>query len=381
MKLEDMPLGTTIERTTGGEMWLVPFELRGNLPVLEAKLGNWRGPVLYDTGAAKTVIDYTFADYMSTDIIDCMNERANGVAGSVSIDHQARVDIHVLGYTFKAAKVYLMDSIPAFKKGTFHAIIGGDLIRKMPPITPDYVMMRMKVPKLRIHTSPEASLINVQVLDKQLRDHECAAAIHNSGYVNLTGEIWVKKPESIQQEQVIRRPIPPPRPSLLRKRIQLQTDTDLNETIYQNEMIMNPNCSQNICDYTRKTTKLNTDKCYFQDTCNHTCRSLSVNTNERCSQNTCDYTRNTTKYNQNWYNNYDTMNPAELQRHATKLLTQLTKSIQLTAENNSSNSVSEFEDKMRRAGKDVNLFEIDVGVAFNARQLARSWIEKLIRLM
>lgn len=88
-------------------------------------------------------------------------------------------------------------------------------------------MMRMKVPKLRIHTSPEACLISIQLLDKQLQTQELNQ--HQMGQIHIT--------RIEQKESNIQRPIPPPRPSLLRKRLQLQTGTDLNATIYQNDSL------------------------------------------------------------------------------------------------------------------------------------------------
>lgn len=100
----EMQPGTAIEQTSKGQAWLVPFTLRGNFPILDTKFGNWKGPVLYDTGSAKTFIDYTFAK-ISHLISTCLNEQAKGVAGSVPIDHQARVDIKLIEYTFRELKL------------------------------------------------------------------------------------------------------------------------------------------------------------------------------------------------------------------------------------------------------------------------------------
>ena len=116
----DMPPGTILEQSPEGETWVISFKLKGNLPVMQAQLGEWIGPVLFDTGSSKTVIDYKYSSEMSPNIRRCGNEKANGVSGSIMIEHQARVDVKAMGYTFQGIEVFLMDSVPAFRRGTFH---------------------------------------------------------------------------------------------------------------------------------------------------------------------------------------------------------------------------------------------------------------------
>ena len=116
---------------------------------------------------------------MSPNIRRCGNEKANGVSGSIMIEHQARVDVKAMGYTFQGIEVFLMDSVPAFRRGTFHAIIGGDIIKRLPEFRMNYATNRLKVPRLRIHTVPPHNNVNIQILENELSTQESAMETHN----------------------------------------------------------------------------------------------------------------------------------------------------------------------------------------------------------
>ena len=43
--------------------------------------------------------------------------------------------------------LYIMDTVPAFRKGIFEAIIGGDVLRQLPRMTFDYPNSTVRMPK------------------------------------------------------------------------------------------------------------------------------------------------------------------------------------------------------------------------------------------
>ena len=144
---DNMPTGTKIATIYEGDEWRIPIKTLGDITITEAQVGSWKGKVLLDTGSARSVIYANFAPYVAARIIKCNHERSNGVSGSVSIKFKIRTTIKLFCYEIRDMVLYVMDTVPAFRKGIFHAIIGGDVLRQLPRMTLDCENSMVRMPK------------------------------------------------------------------------------------------------------------------------------------------------------------------------------------------------------------------------------------------
>ena len=153
------------------------FDPQSGQPVIMAKIGNWTGLVLFDTGASITIMPTKFAQQVGGYKMCRKDKQACGISGSVSVPFIQYTSIEIWGHKLHHQTVYFTSESQAFEdeQQKYNAIIGTDIMSLLPPAVIDWqngsisILPRLSS-NLRAHHSSREILNEVQ--NKQ----------HESGY-------------------------------------------------------------------------------------------------------------------------------------------------------------------------------------------------------
>ena len=102
------------------------------LPIVEAKIGNWKGKVLLDTGATRSIIAEEITRQIGAPMFQNTNYTASGVNGRVNMRHQIQAPITLLEKTFGPFNLLVLKDVPTFRDTAFDALIGCDVLSHVP---------------------------------------------------------------------------------------------------------------------------------------------------------------------------------------------------------------------------------------------------------
>lgn len=126
------------------------FNPRATKPMATVKIGNWVGRAMIDTGSTKTLVTDKIINQIGLPIIRNLKvERVNTINGIAVFDRRIKGDIILLGYKIPSWEVTIANNSPAFNNNDFDAIIGAELLAKLPPMLLDIKNGRMNL----VHTS------------------------------------------------------------------------------------------------------------------------------------------------------------------------------------------------------------------------------------
>lgn len=115
------------------------FDPQSCQPVIMAKIGNWKGRVLIDTGSSTTMMSTKIAQQVGGYAVCCINEIACGISGSISVPFKQYTNIEIWGYRLHLHPVYFTSESQVLEDGhQFNAILGTDVMSLLPPAVIDW---------------------------------------------------------------------------------------------------------------------------------------------------------------------------------------------------------------------------------------------------
>ena len=116
------------------------FDPQSGQPVIMAKIGNWTGRILFDTGSGRTVMSTKFAQQVGGYKMRCIDEHAFGLSGSINLPFVQYTSIEICGYKLHNHPVYFTSESQAFEdeQQKCNAIIGTDIMSLLPPAVIDW---------------------------------------------------------------------------------------------------------------------------------------------------------------------------------------------------------------------------------------------------
>ena len=103
-----------------------------HLPVVDATIGGWKGKVLLDTGATRSIISQEIVNAIGVTPKENINYVASGVNGRVTMKHQICPTITILQKVCGPLQLLVMRDVPTFKDTSFDALIGCDVLDRIP---------------------------------------------------------------------------------------------------------------------------------------------------------------------------------------------------------------------------------------------------------
>ena len=115
------------------------FDPQSCQPVIMAKIGNWKGRVLIDTGSSTTMMSTKIAQQVGGYAVCCINEIACGISGSINVPFKQYANIEIWGYRLHLHPVYFTSESQVLEDGhQFNAILGTDVMSLLPPALIDW---------------------------------------------------------------------------------------------------------------------------------------------------------------------------------------------------------------------------------------------------
>ena len=122
-------VGMLLNSTTLHSVFAQPFDATLRCPVIQAKIGQWNGPVLIDTGSTTTFISTYLLPSIGSTTKPCLNNEAESISGSVKFASLAHTTIELLGNVFLNFPLHVATNASILDTPQFNAIIGSDLLR------------------------------------------------------------------------------------------------------------------------------------------------------------------------------------------------------------------------------------------------------------
>ena len=134
-------------------------------PLATVKIGKWIGRAMIDTGSTKTLVSDKIVSQIGSPVYkDEFAERVNTISGIACFDQKIRANINLLGHQAHKWNITVVKDSPAINNNEFEAIIGADLLSKLPPVLIDYQkgVLSLPRPQLKSKSNNSAPLMSVQ---------------------------------------------------------------------------------------------------------------------------------------------------------------------------------------------------------------------------
>ena len=122
-------VGMLLNSTISHSVFAQSFDSTLRCPIIQAKIGQWNGPVLIDTGFTTTFILTYLLPSIGSATKPCLNNEAESISGSVKFNSIAHTTIELLGNVFLNFPLHVATNASILNTPQFNAIIGSDLLR------------------------------------------------------------------------------------------------------------------------------------------------------------------------------------------------------------------------------------------------------------
>ena len=192
-------VGMLLNSTIPHAVFAQPFDSELRCPIIQAKIGQWNGPVLIDTGSTTTFVSTYLLSSIGSITKPCLNNEAESISGSVKFNSIAHTTIELLGNVFLNFPLHVATNASILNTPQFNAIIGSDLLGFLDQLFIDwkhgrihsqnpYNLSATSIRHTRYHLVEDVALQSPSNQPNSWHFTESAAAITNRN-PNLP-EIW-----------------------------------------------------------------------------------------------------------------------------------------------------------------------------------------------